>query len=242
MIKIIARKELGWCALALLLGLAGCATMPQTGGSTGGLPGSMPGGMPGGMPSGSSGGSSGSGTTVTLPGGIVLGGEGGGGTSGGETREDKGSGGAATTADERRGAAEKTLDDSLGEFDKTLEDEQRRTAENRDAQAANRSASAGTSGDAASGGLGRGEGDLKSERTAQAGTGGGDAAGGNQRDRGTVSSGGSGGPDRSRPSGEDDDIVARRLRRAAEPETDPERKEKLWKEYTEYKRNVQGKG
>jgi len=244
MIKIITIKEFRWCALALLLGLAGCATLPQTGGgSTGGLPGSMPGGMPGGTPSGSSGGSSGSGTTVTLPGGIVFGGEGGGGAGGGsETREDKGSGGSATTADERRGAAEKTLDDSLGEFDKTLEEEQRRTAETRDAQAANRTASAGTAGDAASGGLGRGEGDLKSERTAQSGTGGGDASGGDQRDRGTVSGGGSGGPDRSRPSGEDDDIVARRLRRAAEQETDPELKEKLWKEYTEYKRNVQGKG
>jgi hypothetical protein len=35
--------------------------------------------------------------------------------------------------------------------------------------------------------------------------------------------------------------VARRLRRAAEQETDPELKEKLWKEYTVYKRNVQGK-
>ncbi|NDF87223.1 MAG: hypothetical protein EB102_12070, partial [Gammaproteobacteria bacterium] len=119
--------------------------------------------------------------------------------------------------------------------------ERRRTAESRDAQAANRNASMGSSSDASGGGLGRGEGDLKSERAAQAGNGGGDASGGDQRDRGTVSGGGSGGPDRSRPSGEDDDIVARRLRRAAEQETDPELKEKLWKEYTEYKRNVQGK-
>ena len=34
---------------------------------------------------------------------------------------------------------------------------------------------------------------------------------------------------------EDDDIVARQLREAAEKETDPELKEKLWKEYEEYK-------
>ena len=36
---------------------------------------------------------------------------------------------------------------------------------------------------------------------------------------------------------EDDDIVARQLREAAENETDPELKEKLWKEYDDYKRN-----
>jgi hypothetical protein len=34
---------------------------------------------------------------------------------------------------------------------------------------------------------------------------------------------------------DDDDIVARQLREAAENETDPELKEKLWKEYEEYK-------
>jgi hypothetical protein len=39
-------------------------------------------------------------------------------------------------------------------------------------------------------------------------------------------------------SGEDDDIVARQLREAAEKETDPELKEKLWQEYEEYKRNT----
>ncbi len=36
--------------------------------------------------------------------------------------------------------------------------------------------------------------------------------------------------------GHDDDIVARQLREAAENETDPELKAKLWKEYEEYKR------
>ena len=39
-------------------------------------------------------------------------------------------------------------------------------------------------------------------------------------------------------SGEDDDIVARQLREAAENETDPELKEKLWQEYEEYKKNT----
>lgn len=36
----------------------------------------------------------------------------------------------------------------------------------------------------------------------------------------------------------DDDIVARQLREAAEKEPDPELKEKLWKEYEQYKKNV----
>ena len=36
---------------------------------------------------------------------------------------------------------------------------------------------------------------------------------------------------------DDDDIVARQLREAAEKETDPELKEKLWKEYEAYKKN-----
>jgi len=39
-------------------------------------------------------------------------------------------------------------------------------------------------------------------------------------------------------SGEDDDIVARQLREAAEKETDSELKEKLWQEYEEYKKNT----
>ena len=43
----------------------------------------------------------------------------------------------------------------------------------------------------------------------------------------------------SRYNKEDDDIVARQLREAAENETDPELKEKLWKEYEDYRRNTQ---
>ncbi len=55
------------------------------------------------------------------------------------------------------------------------------------------------------------------------------------------STGGGPGPEHpgSRYSKEDDDIVARQLREAAEKETDPELKEKLWKEYEAYKKNTQ---
>jgi len=45
--------------------------------------------------------------------------------------------------------------------------------------------------------------------------------------------------DQRRVEYEDDDIVARQLREAAENETDPELKEKLWKEYEEYKKSQQ---
>ena len=48
---------------------------------------------------------------------------------------------------------------------------------------------------------------------------------------------GAGGADQGRDRYEDDDIVARQLREAAENETDPELKKKLWKEYDEYKKN-----
>ena len=61
------------------------------------------------------------------------------------------------------------------------------------------------------------------------------------KDRGGTNSGaaaGSGATAQNIPDGSDDDIVARRLRKAAEQETDPELKEKLWKEYIEYKKNA----
>ena len=37
------------------------------------------------------------------------------------------------------------------------------------------------------------------------------------------------------PDGSNDDIIARQLREAAEKETDPELKKKLWDEYRRYK-------
>jgi hypothetical protein len=50
-------------------------------------------------------------------------------------------------------------------------------------------------------------------------------------------SGGTGAPPGSYTPSPDDDIVARQLREAAEKETDPELKAKLWKEYEEYKKS-----
>lgn len=41
--------------------------------------------------------------------------------------------------------------------------------------------------------------------------------------------------------GNDNDIVARRLRKAAEQETDPALRAKLWKEYTDYRQGTSAK-
>ena len=185
---------------------------PPGGGGSAGLPGSPSGGMPG-MP-----GMPGTPGTPGMPGmpGSSSGAESSEGSADG-TRE----GGTASTADERRTVLDKRLDDSLGEFDKTLGEEQARTARERDARGTTVAAGGGA---AQSGGEGAGA----------------SASGGERGDRGAAA--GSGAPDRGVPSGDDDDIVARRLRRAAEQETDPELREKLWKEYTEYKRSVQGRG
>jgi hypothetical protein len=49
---------------------------------------------------------------------------------------------------------------------------------------------------------------------------------------------GSGNHPKNRYDPKDDDIVARQLRQAAEEETDPELRKKLWKEYEHYKKNI----
>jgi hypothetical protein len=161
------------------------------------------------------------------------------------------------TPAEQRAAIDRQLDASLGKFDEELQREQQRNAQQRDARAANAAgAVADAMGDEAgsggrdSGALNRDRaGDLRSEgpgggaptgeRSASGGGPGGDpVASGGQSDSSGVSGGGVNA--REIPSGADDDIIARRLRRAAEDETDPELKEKLWKEYIDYKENTQG--
>jgi hypothetical protein len=141
------------------------------------------------------------------------------------------------------------LDASLGSFDAQLRREQQRTAEERDRRTADRGdGSAGASqtaqnrdsGGSDSNGGGRDRsGDLRSEGVSgEAGVAKGDVAG--SASGPTLAQGGGGLDAKPLPSGEDDDIIARRLRKAAEAETDPELKEKLWKEYRDYKENTRG--
>ena len=66
-----------------------------------------------------------------------------------------------------------------------------------------------------------GESDLESEPRA-----------GDSRDRGVHSTP----PPADIPSGDDDDVVARQLREAAQKERDPELRDKLWDEYRKYKK------
>jgi hypothetical protein len=56
---------------------------------------------------------------------------------------------------------------------------------------------------------------------------------------GTPARGGSpGGQPPGIPDGSDDDVVARQLREAAEKETSPALKAKLWEEYRKYKEGM----
>jgi hypothetical protein len=160
----------------------------------------------------------------------------------------------AQTTDERRAALDKRLNDSLGSFDAQLRQEQERIARERDARQTAVTTVAAVDGGAKPTPEENGEaaentatepphkpsvshrgatesrsargGDLKSDKSAA-------GANGNASGNGAVAE--------EIPDGNDDDVVARRLRKAAEQETDPELKDKLWKEYVEYKKNTQGK-
>lgn len=59
------------------------------------------------------------------------------------------------------------------------------------------------------------------------------------RSAGTSLTAGNGAAAHEVPDGSDDDIIARRLRRAAESEVDPELRGKLWKEYVDYRDHTQ---
>ena len=139
------------------------------------------------------------------------------------------------------------LDASLGSFDEQLRKEQQRTAQERDARAAGRPEGAAVDEAQRAGKEGGGRdhsGDLKSDSGQNgAAKSDGKAQGGDQAAGSAMPQGGGGASAANAvPSGVDDDIIARRLRKAAEAETDPELKEKLWKEYKDYKENTRGGG
>jgi len=168
--------------------------------------------------------------------------------------------GAAQTDAERTAAANRRMDESLGTFDEEIRKERERLARERDANASGDSGAAGEAEDeSGSGGEGEGQGSKSggSEESGSSDSGGaeGNSDGGmrSEGSGGTGASGGGGtgsggskgsGPStapKNIPDGRDDDVIARQIREAAEKETDPELREKLWQEYVEYKKNVQGK-
>jgi hypothetical protein len=147
---------------------------------------------------------------------------------------------SARTADERRAEVDGQLDKTLGTFDEQIRREQQRSASERDARATQRAD--GTAVDESRQGDEKGErdrsGDLKSDRSDKTGRSGDEKDGAGNSKSTSMPSGGGGAASKALPSGEDDDIIARRLRKAAEAETDPELKEKLWNEYRDYKANT----
>lgn len=136
----------------------------------------------------------------------------------------------------------------MGTFDDRIRKEQEGVAKERDSRAGSGADTTSEGADASSGASGSAEaggrpGDLKSDRASPpSGSEGseGSEKGDNGPARTSAGTGGAGKGAVERADGSDDDIVARRLRRAAEQETDPELKEKLWKEYEDYKKSVRG--
>ena len=152
------------------------------------------------------------------------------------------------TPDEQIAAMDAMLAEGLGAYDERLLREQERI----------KAATPNNNSDSGGGEGGEGEGDGSDSASEGNGTEGGDqnegdasegnsetADGDGQPATGPVnSSPGAGAPgsDQDQPSdipdGSDDDIVARQLREAAENETDPELKAKLWDEYRRYKQGI----
>ncbi len=67
--------------------------------------------------------------------------------------------------------------------------------------------------------------------------GGGESAGGAGRSGSSSGQGQAANVPEDIPDGDDDDLIARQIREAAERETDPELRDKLWDEYRKYKNN-----
>ena len=154
---------------------------------------------------------------------------------------------AERTPEEQITALDEMLMAGLGEYDERLLREQERI---KAATPNNNSGSGDGSGDGMGGEGGDGmggdsEGDSENGAEGEAGDNSEAGSTGGQSRGGAVdSSEGSGdsGDDSDRPTdigdGSDDDVVARQLREAAEKETDPELKAKLWEEYRRYKKGT----
>ncbi len=162
-----------------------------------------------------------------------------------------------TTGAERTTAMVSEFEASLGDFDEKLLREQDRVKANRPQTGADSGGSAGGESGAEGQGEGKngsegeqgesGEGSEQGESGEgdgqQSGQQGSDSQGGTDTGAGQPggdSQGSSSGGNQSSapadiPDGSDDDIIARQLREAAEKETDPELKKKLWEEYRRYK-------
>lgn len=143
------------------------------------------------------------------------------------------------TIDEQIAVLDAELLGGLGDFDEMLLREQERvraeTPTSDAADAANGGGASAGDGAAQAGSAGGNE-PSDSGADAQRQNGGeASAARGQGMGRGASGKGGRQGMPPGIPDGSDDDVVARQLREAAEKETSPALKEKLWEEYRKYK-------
>ncbi len=162
--------------------------------------------------------------------------------------------GSSQTQAEKTGELNDQFLNALGNFDEMLLKEDAKVAsrvprqrETGNAGTAGSGMGSGASGSAGAEGTGESSGDgvqgsdadegsaatgTSGTQTGKAGGDGAPGAGGTGKRTGQTRAGV---PDGQLPPPEDDDIVARQLREAAEKETDPELKKKLWEEYWKYK-------
>ncbi len=141
--------------------------------------------------------------------------------------------GQGQTWQEQAGELDDQLTGSLAEFDGKLLTEKELLKAQRNAQQAEGGApglDAGEEEPEASSGLAGGEQDVTSEDSAPNQPPAGQGGNGRQPPSGNV-------PE-DIPEGQDDDVVARQLREAAENEQDPVLREKLWQEYRDYKKGA----
>jgi hypothetical protein len=131
------------------------------------------------------------------------------------------------------------LEAGLGEYDELLLREQARVKADRPRSAGEGDGIAGGAGGESDGDAGSADADGQptdpgDEQMTDARTGKPPVATGSGAGKQTVT----GGQPENIPDGSDDDVVARQLRKAAEQETDPQLKKKLWEEYRKYKQGT----
>lgn len=170
--------------------------------------------------------------------------------------------GAVLTEEEKRAAVQARLNQLEGDIDDSLQKRQQDIRQKAGAASARAAAGGGMgagggggvgAGAGAGAGAGTGTGSSASpgstwgppppEGAGKSGSEGERSASSGSRQTGSSSSASTGGPARGQSpqrqaandGGSDDDVVARQLREAAEKETDPVLKEKLWDEYRKYK-------
>jgi hypothetical protein len=162
------------------------------------------------------------------------------------------------TRAEQTASMDRQLFASLGEFDELLLKEEEKvssrvpsqretggngrdslsggsgTSSGKGGESGDGTAGAGGASPASTGTDGAGTSSSRSGQTSQSETSAGSGSGAGAGDAG-IDHSAYGAPGGKLPPPQDDDIVARQLREAAEKETDPELKKKLWEEYWKYK-------